>query len=110
MAKTKTVARPARRKLDTMSITVLLVMSIFGGVVGYYIGQSAANSKAVLLQEAAVMMKEKGAAMKDAGELMETRGTRNGDMELKDKGMMMTQNGSEMMMKGEGMMGGTMGY
>lgn len=28
-------------KLDMMSITVLLVMTIFGGIIGYYIGQSA---------------------------------------------------------------------
>lgn len=28
-------------KLDMMSITVLLVMAIFGGLIGYYIGVSA---------------------------------------------------------------------
>ena len=28
-------------KLDTMSITILLVMTIFGGIIGYVIGQSA---------------------------------------------------------------------
>lgn len=33
-------------KLDTMSITVLLVMAIFGGLIGFYIGQSVGASQA----------------------------------------------------------------
>lgn len=32
-------------KLDIMSITVLLVMAIFGGLIGFYIGQSAGASQ-----------------------------------------------------------------
>jgi hypothetical protein len=34
MAKTK-------MRIDVMSITILLVMTIFGGLIGFYIGQSA---------------------------------------------------------------------
>ena len=36
MAKAKT-----KIKLDVMSITVLLVMAIFGGLMGFYVGQAA---------------------------------------------------------------------
>jgi uncharacterized membrane protein len=32
-------------KLDMMSVTVLLVMTIFGGIIGYYLGQGAAASQ-----------------------------------------------------------------
>jgi len=39
-----------------MSITVLLVMTIFGGIVGYYIGMSAgANQMLNVVQEAPMM-------------------------------------------------------
>jgi hypothetical protein len=40
MAKTK-------MKLDVMSITILLVMAIFGGLIGYYIGQAAGINQAI---------------------------------------------------------------
>jgi len=32
-------------KLDMMSVTVLLIMAIFGGIVGYFLGQGAAASQ-----------------------------------------------------------------
>ena len=32
-------------KIDMMSVTVLLVMAIFGGIVGFYLGQGAAASQ-----------------------------------------------------------------
>ena len=40
MAKTK-------MKLDVMSITVLLVMAIFGGLIGFYVGQAAGINLAI---------------------------------------------------------------
>jgi hypothetical protein len=43
MAKRKTTA--TKIKLDMMSVTVLLVMTIFGGIIGYYLGQGAAASQ-----------------------------------------------------------------
>ena len=53
-------ARPAttkaKYKLDIMSITILLVMAIFGGVIGYYIGMSAgANQMLDSLQTTQMM-------------------------------------------------------
>jgi hypothetical protein len=44
-------------KLDMMSITVLLVMAIFGGIVGFYIGQSSGANQMLQSLEAAQMMK-----------------------------------------------------
>jgi len=44
-------------KLDTMSITVLLVMAIFGGLIGFYIGQSAGANQMLQSLQAAQMMK-----------------------------------------------------
>jgi hypothetical protein len=32
-------------KLDMMSVTVLLVMAIFGGIIGYLLGQGAAAAQ-----------------------------------------------------------------
>jgi hypothetical protein len=32
-------------KLDMMSVTVLLVMTIFGGIVGFYLGQGASAAR-----------------------------------------------------------------
>jgi len=46
MAKRKTTATKATKlKIDMMSVTVLLVMAIFGGIVGYYLGQGSAASQ-----------------------------------------------------------------
>ena len=101
MAKAKT----AKMKLDTMSVTVLLVMSIFGGVVGYFLGKGATAAQVVSLHEAATMMKEKGVMMEDAGKLMDERGKRMGDREMMDKGKAMMESGSMMSGKGVGMMG-----
>ena len=42
MAKAKT-----KINLDIMSITVLLVMSLFGGLIGFYIGQAAGINAAI---------------------------------------------------------------
>jgi hypothetical protein len=101
MAKAKTV----KTKLDTMSVTVLLVMSIFGGVVGYFLGKGATSAQVVSLREAAMIMKEKGMMMEDAGKLMDDKGKRMGDKEMMDKGKMMMEAGSSMSGKGTGMMG-----
>jgi len=46
MAKRKSTATKATKiKIDMMSVTVLLVMAIFGGIVGYYLGLGAAASQ-----------------------------------------------------------------
>jgi len=37
--------RTTKLKLDMMSVTVLLVMAIFGGIIGFYLGQGAAASQ-----------------------------------------------------------------
>jgi hypothetical protein len=37
--------RTTKIKIDMMSVTVLLVMAIFGGIVGYYLGQGSAAAK-----------------------------------------------------------------
>jgi hypothetical protein len=100
MAKAKNV----KHQLDTMSITVLLVMAIFGGVVGYFIGQSTAAAQTVQLREAASMMKEQGVMMGTVGKMMEQRGTRYGDRELMDQGKVLQSGGSTMMDKGSMMM------
>lgn len=49
------MAKKAANKLDVMSITVLLVMAIFGGLIGYYIGQSAGANQMLQSLEAAQM-------------------------------------------------------
>lgn len=36
-------------KVDPMTVTVLLVMTVFGGIVGYFLGLSAAATKAISL-------------------------------------------------------------
>lgn len=52
--------RATKIKVDLMSVTVLLVMSIFGGVVGYYLGLGAASSQiANTLMEASVQTAQK---------------------------------------------------
>ena len=43
-------------RLDTMSITVLLVMAIFGGLVGFYIGESAGANQMLQSLQASQMM------------------------------------------------------
>jgi hypothetical protein len=101
MAKTKTT----KMKLDMMSVTVLLVMSVFGGVVGYFLGKGATAAQVVSLREAATMMQEKGVMMQDAGRLMDEKGKRMGDKEMTDKGKMLMESGSVMSGKGTGMMG-----
>jgi hypothetical protein len=101
MAKAKTT----KMKLDMMSVTVLLVMSVFGGVVGYFLGKGATAAQVVSLREAATMMQEKGVMMQDAGKLMDEKGKRMGDKEMTDKGKMLMESGSVMSGKGTGMMG-----
>lgn len=108
MAKSKTVKRVTPKEktaFDTMSVTVLLVMAIFGGLVGYYLGKGAASPQMVSLKEASVMMKEKGMMMEDAGRIMEERGKKYNDKELMDKGKMLMEGGSVISGKGVGMMG-----
>jgi hypothetical protein len=41
--------KTSKLKLDMMSVTVLLVMVIFGGVVGYFLGQGSALANTVAL-------------------------------------------------------------
>jgi hypothetical protein len=114
MAKKKVVVRSVSTKkapaFDTMSVTVLLVMAIFGGLVGFYLGKGASSPQAVSLKEAAVMMKEKGMMMEDAGRIMEERGGKFNDKELMEKGRMMMEGGSVISGKGAGMMGMTQEY
>lgn len=46
-------------KLDMMSITVLLVMTIFGGLIGFYIGESAGASQMLRSIQTAQMLQAK---------------------------------------------------
>ncbi len=95
---------------DTMSVAVLLVMAIFGGLVGYYLGLGATSPQAVSLKEAAIMMKEKGLMMEDSGRIMEAKGIQFKDKELQDKGKLMMEGGSVISGRGVGMMGMMQGY
>ena len=99
------MAKTAKLKLDMMSVTVLLVMSLFGGVVGYFLGKGATAAQVVSLREAATIMKDKGTMMQEVGKLMDERGKRSGDREMMEKGKMMIESGSVMSGKGTGMMG-----
>ena len=113
MAKSKVIKRSAPKakpSFDTMSVTVLLVMAIFGGLVGYHLGKGASSPQAVSLKEAAVMMKEKGMMMEDSGRIMEEKGKKFNDKDLMEKGKMMMEGGSVISGKGVGMMGMTEGY
>ncbi|OGG30520.1 hypothetical protein A3A63_04415 [Candidatus Gottesmanbacteria bacterium RIFCSPLOWO2_01_FULL_46_9] len=85
-----------------MSVTILLVMSIFGGLVGFYLGKGAATPQAISLREAAALMKEKGMMMEDTGKLMVRR---TGDREMMEKGKLMMESGSVLSGKGTTMMG-----
>ena len=103
-------AKAKKLQLDMMSVTVLLVMSIFGGLVGFHLGKAATTPQAVSLREAATLMKEKGMMMEDAGKLMEARSKRTGDQEMMEKGRMMMESGSVLSGKGTTMMGMTQDY
>ena len=46
------MAKKTKMKLDIMSITVLLVMAIFGGLIGFYIGQSAGANQVLQVTQA----------------------------------------------------------
>lgn len=37
--------KTTKMKIDMMSVTILLVMAIFGGIVGYYLGLGSAASQ-----------------------------------------------------------------
>jgi hypothetical protein len=95
-------AKATKLKLDYMSVTVLLVMSVFGGLVGFYLGKGATTPQVVSLREAATLMKEKGMMMEDAGKLMIRR---TGDREMMEKGKAMIESGSVLSGKGTTMMG-----
>ena len=114
MAKAKKVKKATEPKsvahFDMMSVTVLLVMAVFGGLVGYYLGKGATSPHVVSLKEAGVMMKEKGMMMEDSGRLMEERGRRFNDRDLMEKGKMMMEGGAVLSGKGVGMMGMTQEY
>lgn len=51
MAKAKTT----KFKLDMMSVTVLLVMALFGGIVGFYLGQGSAVVRTMTLYQQPIM-------------------------------------------------------
>ncbi len=101
MAKAKT----SKFKLDLMSVTVLLVMSIFGGIVGYYLGKGATSAQDVAFLQATTLMRDKGSMMQDAGKLMNDQGKRMGDRTMMDKGTQMMEGGSELMGQSTTMMG-----
>lgn len=104
MAKTKTM------KLDMMSVTVLLVMSVFGGIVGYFLGIGASSAQTVSLREAATMMNEKGILMQEAGKYMDEKGKRSGDREMLEKSKQMMESGSVMSGKATSLTGMMQGY
>jgi hypothetical protein len=47
MAKRKSArtTKSKQFKLDIMSVTVLLIMTIFGGIIGFYLGQGASAAQ-----------------------------------------------------------------
>jgi len=97
--------RSVKLKLDKMSVTVLLVMSVFGGVIGFYLGLGASAAQTVSFREAATLMKDKGALMEDVGKLLDEQGKRTGSREMIDKAKQALEAGSVMMSKGTSMMG-----
>jgi hypothetical protein len=99
------MAKKTNMKLDTMSITVLLVMSIFGGIIGYYLGTGAMSPQSVSLREAAMLMKEKGVLMTEVGKIMDQRGKRWGDVEIIEKAKKLIESGTLLSGKGTGIMG-----
>jgi uncharacterized membrane protein YsdA (DUF1294 family) len=48
MAKAKTTTK-TKMRIDVMSITVLLVIALFGGFVGYYVGLSHGISQTMAM-------------------------------------------------------------
>jgi len=106
MAKAKTTTM----KLDMMSVTVLLVMAIFGGIVGYYLGRGASTPQAVSLQSASMMMRDKGMTMQDTGKFMEDQGKKMGSQEMMNKGTQLMQDGSTLESQGNSMGGMMAGY
>ncbi|OGG12031.1 hypothetical protein A2Z00_03290 [Candidatus Gottesmanbacteria bacterium RBG_13_45_10] len=100
----------SKMKLDMMSVTVLLVMSVFGGLVGYQLGKATSAAQSLSLREAATMMKEKGAEMKEVGTMMGQKGRLYQDYDLTQKAGMMAQDGSSMMDKGTSMVGMMNGF
>ncbi len=93
------MAKGNKHTLDTMSITVLLIMAVFGGIIGFYVGKSSVISQLSGFRDVTTMMDT-------MGKMMEQRGTRYGDRELKDSGKLMMEKGAmvttsmDMMMKG----------
>jgi hypothetical protein len=92
-------------KLDTMSVTILLVMSIFGGIIGFYLGKGASSAQSVSLREAAVLMKDKGALLEDVGKLMDEQGKRTGNYEMIQKAKQVLESSSILIGKATSMMG-----
>lgn len=45
------MAKAKKIRLDVMSITVLLVIAIFGGILGYYIGQTFGINQTVAVMQ-----------------------------------------------------------
>lgn len=86
MPKAKTV----KYKLDMMSITVLLVMAIFGGLVGYYIGRASLATFVTGARDTSNMMQT-------VGQMMEQRGKKYNDKDLRDTGTMMMEKANTML-------------
>jgi len=95
--------KSAQLKLDTMSVTILLVMSIFGGVIGYYLGIGASAAQTTTLHEAAILMRDKGTLMAEIGKLVETRALRLGDRELINSAKSLMESGTMLVGKATGM-------
>jgi hypothetical protein len=92
-------------KADKMRVTILLVMSIFGGIIGFYLGRGASAAQIVSLREAAILMKDKGALLEDAGKLLDAQGKRTGDREMIEIAKDALESGSILIDKGTSMMG-----
>lgn len=92
-------------RLDTMSVTVLLVMSIFGGIIGFYLGRGAMTAQTVTLKEAAVLMKDNGSLMTEAGKLMDANGKRTGNTEMTTMAKSLLDGGTVLMGKANSLTG-----
>ncbi len=89
-------------KFDLMNVTILLVLSLFGGVVGFYVGRATATP--AYMREAKTL-REKGALLQSMGKMMQDRGTKYQDSAMNRSGKMMLDEGSRMMGAGSDVMG-----
>ena len=80
-------------------------MSVFGGVIGYYLGIGANAAQSVSLREAAVLMKDKGALLEDVGKLLDEQGKRSGSREMIQMAKQALESGAVLMGKATSMTG-----